>query len=48
VLIGSSMIAETGSSIEFKCRKCGRFIQLRSSREIPAEGGAPGSAKKGG
>jgi len=48
VIAGSPMIAETGSSIEFRCPHCRRFIQVRASHEIPADGGAPGSGKKGG
>jgi hypothetical protein len=47
LIAGSALIAETGSSIEWRCPNCRRFIQLRASHELTAEGGAPGSAKKG-
>jgi len=47
LLAGGPMIEETGSSVELKCRACHRYIQIRASMDEPAEGGAPGSAKKG-
>jgi len=40
-------VEEGDSSGIVHCRNCRRIIQLRASREISAEGGAPGSAKKG-
>ncbi len=40
-------VHENGSSAEMKCPRCRvQLVQVRVSRDLPAEGGAPGSGRK--
>lgn len=40
-------LAENGSSVEVKCPRCRlQIVQVRVSRDIPADGGAPGSGRR--
>jgi hypothetical protein len=41
-------VEDAGSAMSVRCRNCRMVFQLRASQEYPSEGGAPGSAKRGG
>lgn len=41
------LTAESGASVEMRCPRCRlQLVQVRASRDIPADGGAPGTGRK--